>query len=80
MKLPTKNILFTDESRATQDETDNWLKEWVVFGHQRPAHIRYQQGGGCTMIRAGIINEQNCWPSTRIWWREVIFSGLLQSP
>ena len=45
MKLPTKNILFTDESRATLDILDNCSKQWVIFGHRRPTRIRRQQGG-----------------------------------
>ena len=58
MKLPTKYILFTDESRATLDGPDNWSKGWVVSGHQHPTRIHCQQGGGGIMIWAGIINDQ----------------------
>ena len=58
MKLPTKYILFTDESRATLDGPNNWSKGWVVSGHQRPTRIRLKQGGGSIMIWAGIINDQ----------------------
>lgn len=58
IKLPTKYILFTDESRATMDGPDNWSKGWVLFGRQRHTRIRRQQGGGGIMIWAGIINNQ----------------------
>ena len=61
-KLPTKKILFTDESRAALDKPYNWSKGWVVIGHPRPTSIRRQQGGGSIMIWIGIINDQNVGP------------------
>ena len=32
IKLPTKYIIFNDESRATMDGPDNWSKRWVLSG------------------------------------------------
>ena len=51
-----RNVLFTDESRATLDGPDGWMSGWLLNGTTPQSKIRRQQGGGGVMIWAGIIN------------------------
>ena len=57
MKTNFKNVLFTEESRATLDGPDGWMSVWLLNGTMPQSKIRRQQGGG-VMIWAGIINNR----------------------
>ena len=57
MKLAFPNVVFTDESRVTKDGPDGWGRSWVIDVQQPPEIVRRQQGGGRTMIWAGIVDN-----------------------
>ena len=57
MKTNFEHVLFTDESRATLDGPDGWMRGWLLNGTKPQSRIRRQQGGGGVMIWAGIIND-----------------------
>lgn len=63
MKADMKNILFTDEARATLDGPDGWAKGWIFNGDKCPLRLRRQQGGGGVMIWAGIIGDELVGPA-----------------
>ena len=50
-------ILFTDETRASWDGPDNWIKGWVLNNEKRPIITRRQKQGGGIMIWAGIMDD-----------------------
>jgi transposase len=54
MKTDFKNVLFTDECRATLDGPDGWSSGWILHGRQPEVRMRRQQGGGGVMFWAGI--------------------------
>ena len=58
MKTNFKNVLFTDEFRATLDGPDGWMSDWLLNSTTPQGKIRRQQGSGGVMIWAGIINNQ----------------------
>ena len=58
MKVPMKHVLFTNESRLTLDEPDNWLKGRVLEGDEGHSRIHRQQCGGGVMMWAGIIDHK----------------------
>lgn len=45
-----KNVIFTDECRATLDGPDGWASGWILNGHQPGVRIRHQQDGGGVMF------------------------------
>lgn len=55
MKVDFSKVLFTDEVRVTLDGPDGWSKGWVLNVRTRHMRLRRQQGGGGTMVWAGII-------------------------
>ena len=57
MKTNFEHVLFTDESRATLDGPDSWMSGWLLNGVTPRSRIRRQQGSGCVMIWAEIIND-----------------------
>ena len=57
MKTNFEHVLFTDKSRETLDGPDGWMSGWLLNGATPQSRIRRQQGGGCVMIWAGIIND-----------------------
>lgn len=58
LKTDFKQVLFTDEARATLDGPDGWASGWVLKQQKTPTRYRRQQGGGGLMIWAGIINDE----------------------
>ena len=58
MKTAMKHVLFTNESRATLDSPDGWLRGRVIRGDQCPTRIRRQQEGGEVMLWAGIVGDE----------------------
>ena len=57
MKTDFRNVLFTDECRATLDGPDGWSSGWILHGRQPGVRIRRQQGGGGVMFWAGIKGD-----------------------
>ena len=57
MKMDFRNVLFTDECRATIDGPDGWSSGWILHGRQPGVRIRRQQGGGGVMFWAGIKGD-----------------------
>lgn len=57
MKTDFKNVIFTDECRATLDGPDGWASGWILNGRQPGVRIRRQQGGGGVMFWAGIKGD-----------------------
>ena len=45
------------QSRVTFDGPAGWSKEWMLFISDVCVSKRRQQGDGCEMIRAGIVNQ-----------------------
>ena len=57
MKTDFRNVLFTDECRASLDGPDGWSSGWILHGRQPGVRIRRQQGGGGVMFWAGIKED-----------------------
>ena len=57
MKKDFRNVLFTDECRATLDGQDGWSSGWILHGRLPGVRIRRQQGGGEVMLWAGIKGD-----------------------
>ena len=57
IKTDFRNVLFTDECRATLDGPDGWSSAWILHGRQLGVRIRRQQGGGEVMFWAGIKGD-----------------------
>ncbi|EER03531.1 Transposable element Tc3 transposase, putative [Perkinsus marinus ATCC 50983] len=55
MKTDFSKVLWTDESRATLDGPDGWVRGWIMDRTACPSRSKRQQGGGGVMIWAGII-------------------------
>ena len=54
MKTDFKNVIFTNECRATLDIPDGWASGWILNGHQPGVGIRRQEGGGGVKFWEGI--------------------------
>ena len=76
MMTNMKTVLFTDESRASPNDTDGLTKRWVFNNDNYTMGIRRQQSGLVIIIWGGMIGneltsffreaeELNC-PLTRI--------------
>ena len=57
VKMDFKNVVFTDECRATLDGPDGWSSGWVLNGRPVGSRIRRQQGDGGVMFWAGIKDQ-----------------------
>ena len=57
METDIELVIFTDETRATLDDSDGWRGGWVANCQKRHCRFRRQQGGGGVMIWAGIIGN-----------------------
>ena len=57
MKTDFRNVLFTDECRATFDGLDGRSSGWILYGWQPVVRIRRQQGAGGVMFWAGIKGD-----------------------
>ena len=56
-----KTVLFTDESRASPNDTDGVIKGWVFNDDNYTMGIRRQQSGLVIIIWGGMIgNELTC--------------------
>ena len=53
-----KTVLFTDESRASLNYTDDLTKGWVFNGDNYAIGIRRQQSGSVIMIWGGMIGNE----------------------
>ena len=56
MKTDFRNVLFTDECRATFDGLDGRSSGWILYGWQPGDRICRQQGAG-GMVWAGIKGD-----------------------
>ena len=76
MMTNMKTVVFTDESRASPNDTDGLTKGWVFNNYNYTMGIRRQQSGVVIIIWGGMIGneltslfrepeELNC-PLTRI--------------
>ena len=50
LKTDFRNVLWTDETRATLDGPDGWTKGWLLKGASPRLWYKRQQGGGGVMI------------------------------
>ena len=55
-----KTILFTNESRASPNDTDGLTKGWVFNGDNYAVGIRRQQSGSVVMILIFVKNYSAC--------------------
>ena len=55
MMTNMKTVLFTDESRASPNDTDGLIKGWVFDDDGYSMEIRRQQSGLVIIIWGGII-------------------------
>ena len=55
MMTNMKTVLFTDESRASPNDTDGLIKGWVLDDDNYSMGIRRQQSGLVIIIWGGII-------------------------
>ena len=53
-----KTVLFTDESKASPNDTDDLTKGWVFNSDNYAIGIRRQQSGSVVMIWGGIIGNE----------------------
>ena len=53
-----KTVLFTDESRASPNDTDGLSKGWVFNGDNWAMKILRQQSGSVVMIWGGMIGNK----------------------
>ena len=44
MKVDFKTFLFTDESRASFNDSDNWNEGCVINGPDLPQRLKHQRG------------------------------------
>lgn len=54
MKIDFKNVIFSDECRASLDGPDGFGRGWLQNGKALPTRLRRQQGGGGVMFWAAI--------------------------
>ena len=57
VKINFKDVIFTDECRASLDGPDGFARGWLRNGQALPNRLRRQQGGGGIMFWAGIHNN-----------------------
>ena len=57
MMTNMKTVLFTDESRASPNDTDGLTKRWVFNDDNHTMEIRRQQGGLVIIIWGGMIEN-----------------------
>ena len=57
MKTDFRNVVFTDECRATLDGLDGRSSGWILYGWQPGVRTRRQQGAGGVMFWAGIKGD-----------------------
>ena len=53
-----KSVLFTDESRASSNDTDGLTKEWIFNDDNYTMGIRRQQSGLVIMIWGRMIGNE----------------------
>ena len=53
-----KTVLFTDESRASPNDTDGLTKGWVFNSDNYAMGIRRQQSGSVVTICGGMIGNE----------------------
>ena len=53
-----KTVLFTDESRASPNDTDGLTEGWVFNVDNYAIGIRRQQSGSVVMIWSGMIGNE----------------------
>ena len=58
MMTNMKTVLFTDESRASPNDTDGLTKRWVFNHDNHTMEIRRQQGGLVIIIWGGMIENE----------------------
>ena len=58
MMTNMKTVLFTDESRASPNNTDDLTKGWVFNGDNYAIGIRRQQSGSVVMTWGGMIGNE----------------------
>ena len=58
MMTNMKTVLFTDESRASPNNTDDLTKGWVFNGDNYAIGIRRQQSGSVVMNWGGMIGNE----------------------
>ena len=58
MMANMKTVLFTDESRASPNDTDGLTKGWVFNDDNHTMGIRRQQGGLVITIWGGMIENE----------------------
>jgi hypothetical protein len=54
MKVDFRNVIFTDECRATLDGPDGFARGWIGKGQAAQTRLRRQQGGGGVMFWAAL--------------------------
>ena len=55
MKIYFSKVIFSEESQATFDGPDEWIKEWILSYSDVSVVKRRRQGGSSTMIWARIV-------------------------
>ena len=58
MMTNMKTVLFTDESRASPNDTDGLTIGWAFNGDNYAMGIRRQQSGSVVMIWGGMIGNE----------------------
>ena len=58
MMTNMKTVLFTDESRASPNDTDGLTKGWVFNSDNYAMGIRHQQSCSVVMIWGGMIGNE----------------------
>ena len=58
MMTNMKTVLFTDESRASPNDTDGLTKGYVFKGHNYAMGIRRQESGSVVMISGGMNGNE----------------------
>ena len=58
MMTNMKTVLFTDESRASPNDTDGLTKGWVFNDYNYTMGIRRQQSGLVIIIWGGMIGNE----------------------
>ena len=58
MMTNMKTVLFTDESRASPNDTDGSTKGWVFNSDNYAMGVRRQKSGSVVMIWGGMIGNE----------------------
>ena len=53
-----KTVFFTDESKASPNDTDGLTKGWIFIGDNYAMGIRCQQSGSVVMTWRGMIGNE----------------------